>query len=339
LVNNGIISTYVLTFWDKANHPNGWQTELGYSRFKTEEEVQRYLDYVRFVVRHFKGRVQYYELWNENGGGAPIHYIAVDDYINLARRTIPVIHQEDPAAKIVVGSVVLQDPPQRDYLFTILKSDIMPLVDVISWHPMFSASPEYDSDYYYEYPSIVQEIKDIASAHGFKGEYRGDEISWPSSDAFWEHSQQSYSNVVAAKYYARGIVMHLGMDLSTSVAGLSSLRLEMSTVIRNLSTLMAGAKPSNVSLITPSNVFIRNYSFSLPDGSQLVALWIDGVAVDDDPGIKATVIIQNVSPQKVTGIDVLNSFEQPLIVDNEGSDIVINNLMIKDYPVFLHLIP
>ena len=28
-------------------------------------EIERYLDYLRFVVDHFNDRVQYYEIWNE----------------------------------------------------------------------------------------------------------------------------------------------------------------------------------------------------------------------------------------------------------------------------------
>jgi hypothetical protein len=84
---------------------------------------------------------------------------------------------------------------------------------------------------------------------------------------------------------------------------------------------------------------IRNYNFSLSDGSQLVALWTDGIAVDDDPGVNSTVTIQNVSVQKVMGIDVLNSFEQPLDINVEGSNLVINGLLIKDYPIFIHLVP
>jgi len=337
LVNNGIISTYMLTFWDKANHPGGWQPVS--SRFKTEEEIQRYLDYVRFIVRHFKGRIQYYEIWGEPDRGSPLQYIEVADYINLVKRTVPVIRQEDPEAKIVVGGLVLQEPQSRDYLFSILRSDVMPLVDAVSWHPMFGVSPEYLSEYYYEYPSIVQEIKDVASAHGFKGEYRGDALSWRSPDSPWSFpGDPLYSNTVAAKYSARGIVMHLGMDL-TAGGGASSLRAESFAMVRNLCTLMDGAKPSSISLEIQSTVKnTRSYSFSLPDGSQLVALWTDGVAIDDDPGVKATVTIQDVSAQKVMGIDVLKSFEQPLTVSREGSNLVIRGLLIKDYPIFVRLV-
>lgn len=342
LVDNGIISTYMLTFWDKANHTEGWGPEdWPSSRFKTEEEIQRYLDYVRFVVRHFKDRIQYYELWNEPDMGAPIQQIAVEDYINLVERTVPVIHQEDPEAKIVVGGLCIYIPSSREYLFSLIRSDVISMVDVISWHPMHGASPEHLGEYYSEYPSLVQEIKDIAYAHGFRGEYVGEEICWRSLDnSSMPRSQHLYSNTVTAKYYARGIVMHLGMDLTTGTAGLSSLRVESFTAVSNLCTLMAGAKPSSVTMeVESAAINIKAYSFSLPDGSQLISLWTDGVAVDEDPGIEATVTIHNVSVKKVTGIDVLNGFEQPLKINIDGTTLVILGLLIKDYPLFLRLIP
>jgi hypothetical protein len=266
--------------------------------------------------------------------GGPLQYIKVADYINLVKRTVPVIRQEDPEAKIVVGSIVLQNKPSRDYLFSILNSDIMPLVDVVSWHPMFSVSPEYLSEYYYEYPSLVQEIKDVASAHGFKGEYRGEELSWRNANySSYYPGDPLYSNTVSSKYFIRGIVMHLGMDLSTGIAGYFY-------EIRNLSNIIAGAEPFAVSMsIQSSATNIRTYGFSLPDGSKLVALWADGAAADDDPGVKATVTLYDVSARKVMGIDVLNSFEQPLVVNSEGTNLGIHDLLIKDYPIFLQLIP
>jgi hypothetical protein len=338
LTDNGIISYLPLSFWDKANHPDGWQPQPGFSRFSTEEDIQRYLEYVRFIVSHFKGRIQYYEIWNEPDMGGPLQHIEIADYINLVKRTVPVIRQEDPEAKIVVGSIVLQDNPSRDYLFSILNSDIMPLVDVVSWHPMFGVSPEYLCEYYHNYPSLVQEIKDVASANGFRGEYRGDAIVYRSPDCPWCFpGDPLYSNTVAAKYYARGIVIHLGMDLAT-IPGVLASRVESFATIRNLCTLMAGTNPTSLSLeIQSTATNIRTYGFSLPDGSHLIALWTDGVAVDDDPGIKATVTIQNISAQKVTGIDVLNSFEQPLNFNVEGGNLIINDLLIRDYPIFIRL--
>ncbi|MGD2148926.1 MAG: hypothetical protein PVH41_19695, partial [Anaerolineae bacterium] len=124
LADNGFIMKYYLTFWDKATYPNG----EGYPspRFKTEGEIENYLEYVRFIVNHFKDRVQYYELWNE-----PDVYtvgsqgIELADYLNLVERTVPVIREEYPEARIAVGAVSgirHYDPYQ--YLLGIVESDV-----------------------------------------------------------------------------------------------------------------------------------------------------------------------------------------------------------------------
>ena len=153
-LNNGVSITYILSFWDKANHPNGWQPQV--SRFQTQDEIDRYLEYVRFIVNHFKGRIEHYEMWNEPNNKTPLQWVRAADYINLVKQTIPVIHQEDPEAKIVIGGIVLQQPEDRDYLFTLLKSDLMPLVDVVSWHAMFGVSPKNNAEYYYGYPALIR---------------------------------------------------------------------------------------------------------------------------------------------------------------------------------------
>jgi len=338
LADNGMKIVYCLVFWDEEIQP-----EQGYARFKKEEEIQRYLDYVQFIVHNFKDRIQYYEMINEPrfNEDAPFHQqnIELVDYINLVNRSVQVIRQEYPEAKIVVGANVLFY--DRDYLFGILESDIMPLVDAISWHPMYGTSPEYDDlrEYYYNYPSIVQEIKDVASAHGFKGEYMCEEISWsvnPPPDQPWVYS----SETVCAKYYARGIMMHLGMDVTTGLGGTSHiLSLPKMIVIRNLCTIMAGAEPVSLPIEIQSEVTnIRSYSFSLPNGDKLIALWTDGVAVDEDPGVKANLTFQGFTAQDVTGIDILVGFQQPIIASSENGNLTIQNLLVRDYPLILHII-
>jgi hypothetical protein len=335
----GIRITYRLQFWDKAFHESGG--EVPSPRFKTEDQILRYLDFVRFIIRHFKDRVQYYEIWNEPSHlPADIMTIEVDDYLNLVRRTIPVIREEYPEAKIVVGSISgMNDPAIREYLFTILKSDIMPSVDVITWHPMFSTSPEYESQYYYEYPSIVQQIMEIASSHGFMGEYMAEEFAYRSPDCTWcNPSDYLYSNIVAGKYYARDIMLHLGMDVSAGVAGNSSTRQESFTAIQNLCNIMAGATLESLSIEIQSQATnIKSYSFTLPNGERLIALWTDGIAVDQDPGVNATLIIRGVSAQKVIGLDILNDFEQQILTSVEDGNLVIPDLFVKDYPIILRI--
>ncbi|TET12052.1 glycosyl hydrolase family protein [Candidatus Aerophobetes bacterium] len=341
LADNGIKITYFLFFWDPESP--GKEVTSGYSRFKTEDEIQRYLDYTKFIVNHFKGRIEYYEILNEpiTGSGTQ-QSVEVADYINLVRRVVPVIRKEDLGAKVVVGAIPnLYNPGDYKYLLNILNSEIMPLVDGISFHPMHGVSPDYElKEDYYKYPSVIQEIKDVASAHGFEGEYFADELIWRNSEIPLESEPWVYSEIAVAKYYARGIVMNLGMDLNVGLA-LESVEEQplMVRVIQNLCTIMAGAKPVSLPIEIQSKATnIRNYNFSLSNGDKLIALWTDGVAVDDDPGVKATLISPGFSAQKVMGIDVLNGFEQQLVVNIENGNLLIHNLLVKDYPIIIRLI-
>ncbi|NIT76238.1 MAG: hypothetical protein GWO44_04800, partial [Thermoplasmata archaeon] len=68
--------------------------------------------------------------------------------------------------------------------------EIMPVVDVVAWHPFYGASPSYGyspqygdpSAYYYRYPLLAQDLMDTAEASGFDGEFRVDEVGWPTSE-------------------------------------------------------------------------------------------------------------------------------------------------------------
>jgi len=353
LADNGVTVTYVLNFWDKTvdNSKNCPRVQAGQGveqyrndknmrkrmregrpRFQSEEEVQRYLEYVRFIVHHFKDRVRYYEIWNEpNIFNICSQRIKVDRYIDLVKQTVPVIRDEYPEALIKVGGVTpFADTEQggKDYFFRLLESDIMPLVDAISWHVDQNTSLPNEIElqrYYDEYPSLVQEIKDTAASHGFAGEYIADEVVWSSP----------LTETVAAKYYARSIVMNLGLDLTVGLAGGDP---EQRPTIRNLSTIMAGATPISLPIEIQSEVNnVKSCQFILSNGDQLVALWNDGVAVDDDPGTPSTLTIPGFADWNATGVDILNGFDQELITSTENGDLIIRDLLIKDYPIIIRL--
>ena len=339
LADNNVTITYVLTFWDKATWPGGEGANC--PRFKDEDEIQRYLHFVQFIVHHFRDRIPYFEIWNEPNLRTCPQWIEVADYTNLVKRAVPVIRQEYPAAKIVVGATTyLGEADSRDYLFSILSSDIMPLVDVVSWHPMYGTSPEFDSEYYYEYPAIVQEIKDVASTHGFEGDYEADELTWFTSNGTqWDGWSRRYGDTVAAKYQARGVLMHLGMDVTAGIG--SALMFDTNWVlipsaIRNLCTVMAGAEAVSLPVeIETEATNVVSYTFSMSNGDYLVALWRDGVAVEDDPGVSAILTFLGLSAQKVTDIDTLNGFERQLTTSDENGNLVVRNLLVKDYPTIL----
>ena len=333
---NGINITYLLTFKDDTL---GGPERVIQPRFTTEQEIQHFIEYTKFVISNVKGKVGVYEVWNEPNIKGSIQWIEPEDYINLIKRIVPVIREEDPEAKIMLaGTTYLRDEDSQNYLFEILNSDIIPLVDIISWHPFYGGSPEFDADYYYAYPGIIQQIKDTASANGFTGDYLASEMSWWTEDeneaidwGIW------YSDIKSAKYHARSIMMHLGLDIAVTnnatPSGYASRHI-VDNVIRNLSTVMAGAEVAELSFEIISDApNIMKYSFILQNGDILLAVWSDIIASENDLGVKGTLVIPGMSAVQVNGIDVLNEFRQELNILKESDDLLIEDILVKDYPI------
>lgn len=339
LFSNKINIYYILNFWDKANHPDSWKVA---NRFETEEDIAHYLEYVRFIVNQFKGRVQYYVLWNEPDAGFPLQYIKPEDYVDLAKRTIPVIKEIDPQAKVVVGCTSgTVNPQSREYLFKILNSDVMQIADVVSWHPLYGNIPDSGQypEFFAAYPSLLADIMDTARKNGFQGEFIAGEISYGGSQCGGcDVVDPTYTEVVWAKYTARGIILHFGNDVAVSLGGMSSQRLIQFNTIRNIANVFSGMRADEFTVEAQTeSANYKIFTFAGSDGSRLVALWADGVAVNDDPGIPSTITIPGFAGWKATGIDVLNGFEQGLITEDENGNLVISDFLLKDYPIIIRL--
>jgi len=80
-----------------------------------------------------------------------------------------------------------------------------------------------------------------------------------------------------------------------------------------------------------------SYGFARTGNERMLALWTDGVAVEDDPSEKANLTFPGLSATQVTGIDPLYGFEQQLDFSIENGNLVIIGLRVRDYPILLRL--
>jgi len=343
LVSNDIKIMLVLDIWFSAS-----RTVF----LETEEDIATYTSWVRFMVRHFKGRIDYYEILNEPFlGFENMSDMSADGYVNLIKATVPVIREEDPDAKIVIGAVPYTLLNHcREWMWDLLNSDVMSLVDGFSWHGMYGAAPSDDPrgrsdlgtpkmiDYWENYPAFVDEIKTVAAANGFEGEFMTEEMIWrtPAYDIS-PAEVADYTDTAAAKYFARAIIIHLGLDVAPGLAVVPGDYMPVSySVIQALATIMAGAEPAELPLTIESEASnIKTYGFTLSNGDKLLAIWTDGAAVDDDPGVPVTLTFPGFSAERVTGFDVLNRFEQQIIMEDGSENLVIHGLLVKDYPILI----
>jgi hypothetical protein len=281
----------------------------------------------------------------EQGSDFTQQDIEVADYVNLVRRAEAVIHQEYPAATVVAGPApALYEQACYDYEMGILASDVMTRVQGVSWHPgPYPVELGGPMTHLYQVPETIHEITVTASTRGFGGEYIPEEIQWPtvaipSPSEPWN----VFSETVSAKYYARGILDHLGMGTTALLAGTAyGSNPPRMDVIRNLSTLLAGAAPANPPVeIESSGGDFTLYGFSLPQNELLVALWQDGPAVaTHTPGVTVTLILPGYADRRAVGVDVLYSIQQTLDTSAQGEDLVIRDLRVRDYPLLVRLAP
>ena len=232
-------------------------------------------------------------------------------------------------------------------MWDLLHSDVMSLVDGFSWHPMFGAAPSDDprgvrdpdapqmANYWEDYPALVEEIMRVAASAGFQGEYFASDMIWRTPANPHESEPDGFTDVSVAKYYARAIIIHLGLNVTPGVAPVPPAE----PVTRALCTAMAGTQPVDIPVVIESDASnIKYYGFDLPNGDRLFALWTDGAAVEYDPGVTATLTFPGTSAEKVIGIDVLTGFEQELIIEMVNGNLVIRDLLVRDYPIILRLI-
>jgi len=354
LEKNGILLTMQMSLYetiynlDKGEEPievEDFCLRFDSTRADYEQELAYYLDHVEFIVEHFKGRIQYYEIWNEPDNPACYLGVDVDDYITLVIETAKVIkkvQQKYPAemqnVKIKLGGIILR--PGEEYLLKLLRTEeLMERVDVISWHPFYGDSPDTYPVYYARYPEIIANMKETAAAHGFGGEYHAEEMNWrPHYDAEIDLTHPSHDEIAYAKYWARGILMHLGLDVIAGSLEIPHYYVVASNMVRNLSATMPGYSAKNMDNVKfgPPGENIASYAFSATNGDVLFTLWKNGVAVDHDPGDRMELAFPGLTAGKVVGIDVLYGFEQELDFhfDSEGN-LIIPDLMVKDFPIII----
>lgn len=337
----GIETRYILSFWDLDYRQQGG--EISYQRLSSEDEIERYLDYVRMVVTTLKGSVEGYELWNEPDANRDwFQRIEPEDYLEVARRVIPMIREIDPEAEIILASTSsYADPSCREYTHFIIDSDVVSLVDAIALHTVNNdASPIFISDYYYGYDQMWQELMSLAESHGFTGEYYADELNYRSDYSLSVLQPEvgdyhPYDPEIAAKYIGRMIAINLGLDIYVGTSGTNSeVRLAEGKMIRQMAYLTEGLKAAPLSVSVETTLGLpRFYTFVDEIGNQYLILWNDIEATLEGEDIKGSVMIDNITAKSVKAINPYLLNEQDLLFENVDGSVVINQLLIKDYPV------
>jgi hypothetical protein len=200
------------------------------------ETTEGYVNWVRFMAGHFRGRISYFEVGNEPA-------VSVKQYCDQAKRAATAVREMAPEAKILLassGAIPGRDVhlmPRSpwpwyirisDELFrAIEEEDILPYVDALGWHPQECLVTDlaftFDT-----YPRLVAEFQALAKDKGFRGDFLVTEYHDLGGDpaASWRLGQGQYGNgqdprndremlteIQQAKNFARVAVLHAALEV------------------------------------------------------------------------------------------------------------------------------
>ena len=151
----------------------------------TAEAREGYKNYARFMARHFKGRIKYYEIWNEPSSFGFEGEGWMDKYCRLFKEVVPVIKAEDPEAKVVFGGLpgypgmngTWEGGRPDGWFQGFMKRGVVGLMDGFGWQTQcYLWSP--DDPGYRSYPQWAKQFQQDMKAMGFKGIYICRENLW-----------------------------------------------------------------------------------------------------------------------------------------------------------------
>lgn len=167
----------------------------------TPSAVANFTDFAYQVALHYKGKIQRYELWNEENttqfwppAANPKAYGA------LLEAVYPAIKSADPNALVAFGGVLMKsffpsDPTGDTFLDQILTlyPDLGHSMDAVAFHPYMnyppSVAPDYSSSSQLSFDQMCDNVKAVLKKHAVKKPLWITEVGWPTYQPVGEAMQ------------------------------------------------------------------------------------------------------------------------------------------------------
>lgn len=167
----------------------------------SDEGIAGFAGYCRAVAEHFRGRIKYYEIWNEWTGGCGMGafrengHNTPENYVRMIAAASKAIRETDPNAYIIGGG-----GDHHTYHFpqieAMMKLGIMKYCDAFSVHPyIYQSSPEKA-----EARENLQKVIDCMRANGCENPKLWlTELGWPTQRAVRNQAEGVRSNESAVR--------------------------------------------------------------------------------------------------------------------------------------------
>lgn len=325
---------------------------------KTPEQIAAFIQYVDWMVNHFRGRVRYWALWNEQDITYWNPVANAEEYGRLLKAFVEAVHKTDPGAKVIYGA---QAGLRRE--FTKRAFDVCQCttgIDVYAYHtyPGYgrNLNPEtMDSGAYGE--NTTRALREMVSHYpGIRSdiEFWDDEFnSIPS----WQGSDES----VQSKYIPRGLIYNWAAGVKTFVwllvsgtdgneyddfgmiHGMTFYSTDFTPrpvfhALQNTNALFSDTKPDpsigfrrgTVPLLNPPAT-LMTYAFRSRTGKAIVAYWMAAKSEPANafPSVRISLTLSHTGITHPVLIDVVSGEISPLQW-KEGTTDVLESVPIRD---------
>ena len=341
----------------------------------TPEAVAAFARYCAFMAGHFRGRVKYFEVWNEENGwffddwaqGASVEQVPA--YGRALKAAAQAVKAANPAAIVVFGGTAGMS---LDYPRLALEEGAGPWVDAFAFHPYGHPTPEGVPDNYLalggdhmdwrpkpadlrSYEDEIAALRSLLQRYNPRRQVWADEMNWfapgepplPEMGDCGELTQAKHlarfytinawtgcAAVWWSVYNANGVpewAVVRSADLTPRpawyAAQYTATVLDDVHAARHVRPSVIGNAPPDLAL----------KPFRGGQGVLLVALWRTRAADDSCQPLPVTVRVPGVRAKAATLLDLLYGLEQKAQAEQQGSDVVVRNVLVCDWPIVLRL--
>jgi hypothetical protein len=339
----------------------------------TPEALEAWARYCGFMAGHFKGRVKYFEIWNEENGWFFDSW-AGNNTVPMVRKygqallaAAKAVRQAAPEAKIVFGGTAGMT---LDFPRIALDEGAGPLIDVFAFHPYGHPMPEAAASHFLsevngkmEWQPRAPEIKDYEGEivalrkllHKYNPQMQiwADEMNWFAPGEPPSAQNGDGSELSQAKYLARFFAMNAAVDCGAIWWSLYNANgVQEWAVVRSwdltpraaffasgcTSTVLDNVHP--VADLRPevvaggsADLVVKAYR----SGQDRVVIGLWRAVMCDDACTPAPVTIR--LPQAVQGpiqlLDAVYGCQQPVVVRDEKNGAILADLLVGDWPLFV----
>ncbi|MCT7972271.1 GH39 family glycosyl hydrolase [Laspinema olomoucense] len=162
------------------------------------QNIEDWRNYVRTVATRYKGRIHYYELWNEPNGYKRFYTGTISEMLELCREAYQILKEVDPTITVVSPSATGDwgSSPGVEWLDEFLSQGGGDYADVIGYHFYVMPGPPENM------VPLIQKVKAVMAKHGQNHKpLWNTECSWLGDEAFFSEDN-------AAAYVARSYVLN-----------------------------------------------------------------------------------------------------------------------------------